>query len=590
MSLITFVRFLYHHYPKRIPILLLFLTISGLLESIGIGAVIPIMEFFFQDPTAQAQSPLSSLFYGLLTTCGIPIALPSLFGLIIVIFGIKSTLSFLQHVLLKSMCRFFHQTQSAHLMHYLLQAQWGFLSTQKRGSLTSVFSTEMQQFILAITYAVHCLTEGMLFLCYVGLACYVSLPLTLLMIALLGLSVLPLHMLQRRIKRLAKALSSQRAALFHTVNQCLTGLKFIKESGDIQENIKRFTHDLEKTTTLGFKSGVLSGILPSFFIFFSIISISALAYIALVLLHLPFASFFLVTVIFYRLYPKFQGLQLAYQEFNINAASAQTIDTALSTISQHPEHSGTRPFTSLTTGITLNNVKFTHHNATSPTLSSLALSFPKNTFTGIIGPSGSGKSTLIHLLTGLYTPSSGAIVIDGIPLEEYDLRSFRKGIAVVAQDTFMFNDTIHANLTWGLEGLCQEDIDTACRNTAILDTITQCPQGFNTILGEQGLRLSGGQKQRLALARALLRKPSILILDEATSALDAESEQVIQQQLHALKGQVTLIVISHRLATIKGADSIVVLDKGRCVEQGDWETLSKRDGLFELFRGLQGVG
>ena len=204
-----------------------------------------------------------------------------------------------------------------------------------------------------------------------------------------------------------------------------------------------------------------------------------------------------------------------------------------------------------------------------------------------MGPSGCGKTTLIDLLTGVLKPTKGSIIIDDVPLNQYDLQHYRQYISLVSQDTFLFNESILNNLTWGQENVSNDRITDACKQANILSFIDTLPNGLDTLIGERGLQLSGGQRQRLSLARALLKKPSILILDEATSALDAESESEIQKSIYALKGQMTLIIISHRLATVKTTDRIIVMDKGTIIQQGNWAHLSKQEGLFNLFKELQ---
>ncbi|MFL5336458.1 MAG: ATP-binding cassette domain-containing protein, partial [Geminicoccaceae bacterium] len=202
----------------------------------------------------------------------------------------------------------------------------------------------------------------------------------------------------------------------------------------------------------------------------------------------------------------------------------------------------------------------------------------------VVGPSGAGKSTLSRLLFRFYDPTRGRILIDGHDLRDVTQASLRAAIAVVPQDTVLFNDTIGYNLAFGRPDATPTEVEAAARAAQLHDFIAGLPDGYATLVGERGLKLSGGEKQRVALARAILKQPRILILDEATSALDSATEQTIQRRLRALGG-VTTLVIAHRLATIVDADEILVLDQGRIVERGTHARLLARGGLYaDLWR------
>ncbi|MBN8549201.1 MAG: ATP-binding cassette domain-containing protein [Deltaproteobacteria bacterium] len=216
----------------------------------------------------------------------------------------------------------------------------------------------------------------------------------------------------------------------------------------------------------------------------------------------------------------------------------------------------------------------------SPVLNSVSFTIPSGKVTAIVGPSGAGKSTLVNLLLALYAPSQGHISFDGVDLSELNARALREKIALVPQEQALFATSIAENLRYGKQDATLEELRSACKKTNMLEFIEGLPDQFNTPVGERGVQLSTGQKQRLAIARALLRNPALLILDEATSALDSENEHLIQEALGAaLKGR-TALVIAHRLSTIKNADKVVVLDRGSIVQEGRHELLSLQPGLY----------
>jgi ABC-type multidrug transport system fused ATPase/permease subunit len=207
--------------------------------------------------------------------------------------------------------------------------------------------------------------------------------------------------------------------------------------------------------------------------------------------------------------------------------------------------------------------------------------------TALVGASGAGKTTLADLIPRFYDPTHGEVLIDGVDLRQFEIDSLRRKLAVVSQDTFIFNTSIRNNIAYGTEGASQAAIETAARQANALEFIQQMPEGFDTQLGDRGVRLSGGQRQRIAIARALLRDPEILILDEATSALDSVSERLIQKSLEKLSAGRTVIAIAHRLSTIANADKVVVLEQGRIVEQGKYQELLERRGHLWKYHQMQ---
>ncbi len=208
----------------------------------------------------------------------------------------------------------------------------------------------------------------------------------------------------------------------------------------------------------------------------------------------------------------------------------------------------------------------------------------------LVGRSGSGKSTLVKLLFRYYDPTSGAIRIDGQDIRRLDVTGYRQRLAIVHQEVGVFNGTLLDNLTYGNPHATVDQVEAACAIARVDEFITQLPQGYKTIVGERGLRLSGGQRQRLGIARALLVDPDILVFDEATSSLDYESERQIQLAMRSLYGTRTLIIIAHRLSTVRDADQIVVLDQGRVAEIGSHEQLLTQPGIYSRLHTLQATG
>jgi subfamily B ATP-binding cassette protein MsbA len=314
--------------------------------------------------------------------------------------------------------------------------------------------------------------------------------------------------------------------------------------------------------------------------------LAAMALVGVSVLHLDFAVIMALLFVLFRMAPRVSAVNLGRQSLAVSLAILGHVKSIMDETSEPSIVSGDRAFTGLKKSIELKDVQFSYGRGV-PVLQDMAFTIESGKVTAIAGTSGAGKTTLVDLILRLYDPTEGSILVDGVDLKELDLSSWRRSIGVVSQDVFLFNETVAYNISLGRSDVTQKMIQEAAKQAYADEFIQQWPQGYETNIGDRGLNLSGGQRQRLALARAILLQPEILILDEATSSLDSESEKLIHDYMNEIRGKSTLIVVAHRLSTIRDADQIVVIENGKVAEQGDWDTLVAGSGVFANYYQLQ---
>ena len=472
----------------------------------------------------------------------------------------------------------------------IAEARWPALARARGADLLAALTGEAARAGAAASLLLSLVVHSVLVLVYLGFAVAVS-P-TLAPLALLaGAALLWVLGSQRRAARRAGEEGTRAdEGLVASASEHLGALRVVKSYGAEARNARIFAAAAERAAGARLRAWRAYADARAAFSAGAVLLLAATAWLALELLRVPAATVFLLLLLFYRLVPRLAQLQTIHQMLLHDLPAWEGIaSTAAALEAEREALAPASAAAGLRDGIQLEGVSFAYRPGSADAVHRLDLEIPARRTTAVVGPSGAGKSTVADLVTGLVPPREGRIRVDGRELDEGWLRAWRAGIGYVAQDTLLFDDTVLANLRWAHPDATEDDAWEALRLAAADEVVRALPQGMATPLGERGARLSGGERQRLALARALLRRPSLLILDEATSALDAENERRVLDALRGLQGSVAILLITHRLASVRGADLVHVLDGGRLAESGTpAELLARPGGRFRRLWDAQG--
>ncbi|MBD2292374.1 ABC transporter ATP-binding protein [Anabaena sphaerica FACHB-251] len=572
-------------FPKLVVGMVLLTTIASLMEGATLSLAIPLLQKLagggVQTSSMEASSFIQSLLsffdrfppeqqLGVIIACLLTLSIAKGGLRFIADFSLR-TLMLKVGLHLRSIC-----------IDRFLNLGLSYYNQARAGDLLSYVNEQSQRCEMLTFYIGSIFSESLIVFSFVVLLFSISWQLTLLsLVMLLGIGI-SLKFIVASVKASGRIVSETIEEFSSRVFEVISGIRIIKSYTAESYEGKRLSDILQQRYSAELRGyagqAAVQPISDTCGIFILVILVILGNRFLSQDLVLPLLLTFLLVMV--RMFPRINqlnGLRVSLANFY---HSFQTIQYFLEQTKTPDICNGSRQFTGLQEKICFESVTFSHQNSENPILKQVNMVIPKGSFTALVGESGSGKSTLADLLLRFYDPQMGKITIDGVDIRDLDIKSLRQRMAIVSQDTFLFNDTVRENIKYGNPQATDAEIVEAARQAYAEEFIQALPQGFDTILGDRGVQLSGGQRQRLAISRAIVRNPEILILDEATSALDSSSERIVQQALNAVGKNRTVLVIAHRLSTIHQADQIIVLKQGQILEQGSHSDLMAREGYY----------
>jgi len=571
----------FHGYAgKKLYFLCIIIFFGGISEGLGISMLFPILSFESKTETINAYT---RTVYGFLESVGIGVSLFSLLTLLFAAFFLKGIFYFSQTSLTSYICTNLVKNIRIEFSKKYAAMNYSYYTNTNIGYLNNIVTVEIDRAVSGLQVFINIIVVIVFIIVYVSLAFIINWKITFLALGVSLAMFIALRKLTGIIRRMSVLVTDTNARIQSLLIQLIYNFKYLKATDSFTYLVKTLENNINENRHYKFRSTVLRSIPMSILEPVTILCLSGIILYHVSYLRQPLAELMILLVFFYRTFTRVFGLQAIWQKFNMHFGSIEIVKKATNDLHIHREDSDSCRLNHFEKEICLRGVNFAYDAI--QVLFDINLIVPKNRTIGIVGESGAGKTTLFDIITGLMVPQSGRIIIDGIDYKELNLSSLRKIVGYVTQEPVIFNDTIANNISFwecdSKDDSCIKRIKDAAVFANCDRFINETKKGYDTVIGEKGIKLSGGQCQRLAIARELFKEPEIIIFDEATSSLDTESEKLIQKSINAMKGQRTIIIIAHRLSTIKDCDYIYLLKKGRIVEEGSFvEMYGDRNSHF----------
>lgn len=581
----------FKHFPQITLLAFLFTFLAATFEGVGIGFL---LSFLQSLTTPDAKPVQTGIEWFDIWVLGVNTSATSrlyrISALILLTTWTRATFNYLASIYTELAQLNLLDRLRKQIFEQLQALSLSYFAKTRSGDLINTITTEIERIKQAFGGFSFLLTSSLTAAVYFLSMFLLSWQLTIISMLLFTLLAVGLSTLNARIREASFGVTKASGQFTSTAMEFISGIRTVQAFATQDFERKRF-YGASSNIVISYGKAIRAWALVkplaeglATTILISMIIVAFTVFVANGTLQV--ASLLTFFFVLFRLVPSLQSVNNVMAQLSTLYGSADNIKELLRTDNKKYFQNGETEFLGLKRSIDLVSVDF-GYDASNLVLHDITLTIERGQMTALVGGSGAGKTTLADLIPRFYDPTQGKVLIDGVDLQEFEINSLRRKMAVVSQDTFIFNNSVRNNIAYGTEGASEEEILEAAQLANALEFIQEMPEGLETQLGDRGVRLSGGQRQRLAIARALLRNPEILILDEATSALDSVSERLIQESLEKLSIGRTVIAIAHRLSTIASADKVVVLEQGRIVEQGKYQELLERRGKLWKYHQMQ---
>lgn len=576
-------------YRKKIAVIVVLGFFCGLLDGIGINILIPIFSFFTNNQLVGDDS-ISRMVFKIFSYLPFSYSLKSLLILVAFLFLFRATVLLISSYVSTKIRLDYRNSAANNLLSLIFYAKWPFLLKQRIGYIQATLVRDLQINSETMVFLNHFINAITGLVIYSIFAVSISLPITLMSLVIGGgFMFLFVPLIKKNRLIVERVVSAEKNISSHLIEN-VGGVKAIKSFGVENSVIKKVTAWFEDIKNWNIKVYFLRTSFTFFVQPFSLIFIFALFayYYKQPDFNLP--SFIVIIYLIQKIFNYLDTFQSTFHSINEQIPFLKNTVAFKELLENNKENVSGKEKFDFKNEIDFKNVFFSY-KSNEPVLSNFNMRIKKGETVGLIGPSGAGKTSIADLFLRFFEPQGGEILVDGKNISRIDLRDWRSKIGYVSQDTFLINDSIRNNIKFYDESITDEKMIEAVKLANIYDFVLKQKECFDAVVGERGVMLSGGQRQRIALARALARNPEFLILDEATSALDSESEILIQNSINNLKRKITIFIIAHRLSTISDADRILVLNKGKIIEEGTPASLlENKESYFHKVYNLKKTG
>ncbi len=582
-ALIALVRTIAQIAPGRFALTIALIAMFSLTEGAGVAMLFPTLQLAGYNLESQGKvGHYAHVVGNAFTAAGLNPTLPLMLSLYILVIAARSLIDRYRNVCDAQVHRRVEDVMRRRLYRAISEANWQFITRSRLSDFNHALTAEMDRITTAASFLTALAANLVMGVLYVGVALALSAPMTLTIILLGALMTLALSRRTRGLEELGAALSRQTSLIYAAASDHLQGLKTAKTYDAVTRDFELFSNVSRRIADTYIKVEREQATMSSWFELGSAMALGVVLLAALKLFAAPPAMILILILLFARLMPRFQSSHQYYRTI-INAlpsfANVCAMERRCRAAAEAPGSPGHK--LSLTNQIRLNRVSFTYGAGVRPALSAVDLTIPAGRITAAVGPSGAGKSTIADIVMGLLEPTEGEVMVDDARLNSTARRGWRTQLGYVGPETALFNLSIRENLLWARPDATESELKEALKASSADDFTRALPDGLDTIVGDRGALFSQGECQRLAIARALLRRPALLVLDEATNNLDYHNEKRVLGAIAKLRPETTVLVITHRLSTIRWADLIYVVEDGRIVESGGWNELTaKRSGRF----------